>query len=118
MCIFKTFFAMILAASFLVGCSGGGSDSGSTVTSSGSTASLFAAYEAITPDMNVGQITSLVGYAPNNGTSGSADGSSRASWDSGKGAIPYAVLDVYFKAGGGVEYKIFGGQNGTFSQSY
>ena len=118
--IFKTFLAMILAASFLVACGdGGGSDSGTTSETGGSTANLLAAYQAITPSTSLAQVNALVGYAPNGGSSGYSDGSTSYMWWSEKGTATLALLSVHFRADGSVELKIINGPSiGLFSQSY
>jgi hypothetical protein len=113
----KGLLAVVATSALLVACGGGGGG-GDTGTGGGSATSLFNAYQAIGPGTTQAQVNGLVGYAPNEGTSGRADGSSSAAWGAGKGTTNYALLDVTFKPSGGVEFKVFVGPNGTFSQSY
>jgi hypothetical protein len=112
----KGLFAVFAISTLLVACGGGGSDSGGGGT--GNSTSLFNAYQAIGPGTTLAQVNALVGYAPNEGTSGRADGSSSASWGTSRTEAGFSLLDVSFNPGGGVSLKIFVGPNGTFSQSY
>jgi hypothetical protein len=114
----KGLLTVFAISTLLVACGGGGDGGTDTGGGGGSSTSLFNAYQAIGPGTTLAQVNALVGYAPNEGTSGRADGSTSASWGTSRTQANFSLFDVSFNPGGGVSLKIFVGPNGTFSQSY
>jgi hypothetical protein len=112
----KGLLAVFATSALLVACGGGGG--GDTGTGGGGSASLFNAYQAIGPGSTQAQVTALVGYAPNGGTSGRSDGSTEANWRADFDTTNASLLSVSFKPSGAVDLKIYVGPNGQFSQSY
>lgn len=112
--ILKTFFGMILAASFMVACSGGGG-SEDAASSSGNT-DLYVAFDKINAGMNYDQVKAIVGYDHN---AGKDDFGSEIhyKWDSNKGTLDYTLLSVTIEASG-VTGKIVVGSKGNNSKFY
>jgi hypothetical protein len=118
MSFFKTLkglLAVVVTSAFLVACGGGGGDDPVTGGGGGSSSSLFNAYQAIGPGTTLAQVNALVGYGPNAGTSGFADGSTEYKWSANSGT---SLLSVTYRGDGSVELKIYVDGVSTFSQSY
>lgn len=105
---------LLLLAAGLAACGGGGG--GLDDVTGGGSGDLYAAYDRIGPGMSLAEVTSIVGYAHNNGEAHYADRDDY-NWIADKGTSNVSVMTVSLTKGG-VDQKIIAGANGTSSQAY
>jgi ABC-type glycerol-3-phosphate transport system substrate-binding protein len=120
--ILKTFFAMILAASFLVACGGGASTEGTTAAGSGSTTvidpPLYIAYTKISAGMSYEQIKNIVGYDNNGGTKNTLDLTTYI-WVSGdKATNDFIQIAPTFRNGVLINVSLIGSKYSATSKNF
>lgn len=120
--ILKTFFAMILAASFFVACGGGASTESTVADGSGSTTAidppLYIAYTKISAGMNYEQIKNIVGYDNNGGTKNALDLTTYI-WVSGdKATNDFVQIAPTFRNGVLINISLIGSKYPATSKSF